>query len=47
MWRMVKKMMECARRALMLDGEISKFVDILQGVALGCTPPPNIFVRYM
>ena len=27
----------------MLDGEISKYVDILQGVAQGCTLPPNIF----
>ena len=32
-WRMVNKMTECARSAVMLDGEISKYVDILQGVA--------------
>ena len=29
MWRMMKKMTECARSAVMLDGEISRdFVDI-------------------
>ena len=27
----------------MLDGEISKYVDVLQGVAQGCTMPPNLF----
>ena len=27
----------------MLDGEISKYDDILQGVAQRCTPSPNIF----
>ena len=36
-------MTECAKRAVrMLDGEISKYADILQGVAQGCTPSPNI-----
>ena len=37
MWRMMKNMTECARSAVMLDGEKSKCVDILQGVAQGCT----------
>ena len=27
----------------MLDGEISNYVDILQGVAQGCTLSPNLF----
>ena len=35
-WRMMKTMTECARSAVMLNGEISKYVDILQGVAQGC-----------
>ena len=35
MWRMMKKMAECTRSAVMLDGEISKCVDTLQGVAQG------------
>ena len=29
--------------AMMLDGEISKSVDILQGVAQGCTLSPTLF----
>ena len=33
-------MTECARGAVMLDGEISRYVDILQGVAQGCTLSP-------
>ena len=39
----MKNITECARSAVMLDGEISKYVDILQGVAQGCTLSPNIF----
>ena len=30
MWRTMKKVAECLRRALMPDEEISKYVDILQ-----------------
>ena len=37
MWRMMKKIMESAKSAVMLDGEISKCVDFLQGVAQRCT----------
>ena len=40
---MIKNMAERARSAEMLDGEISKYVDILQGVAQGCTLSPNLF----
>ena len=40
---MVKKMTECAKSAMMLDGEISKYFDILQGVAQGCTLSPTLF----
>ena len=30
MWRMMKNMTECARSAVMLDGEISKYVGVVQ-----------------
>ena len=43
MWGMMKLMTECARSAVTLDGEISKYVDILQEVAQGCTLSPNLF----
>ena len=45
--RMIKKMKEFARSAVMVDGEISKCVDILKGVAQGCTLSPNAFKVYM
>ena len=35
-WRMMK-MTECASSAVKLDGEVSKYADILEGVAQGCT----------
>ena len=44
---MMKNMTECARSAAMLDGEISKYVDVLQGVAQGCTLSPNAFKVYI
>ena len=47
MWRMMKNMAECARSAVILDGEISKYVVLLQGVAQGCTLSPNIFNIYI
>ena len=37
MWRMAKKMTECAKSAKKLDWETSKYFDILQGVAQECT----------
>ena len=37
--------MVCVSGALMLDEEISNYVDIL-GVAQGCTLPPNRFKLY-
>ena len=45
--RMVKKMTECARGAVMRDREISKCVDVLQGVVQGCTLSRNAFKVYM
>ena len=46
MWRRMENMTECTRSAVMLDGEISKYVVILQGVALGCMLSPNVFKLY-
>ena len=43
MWRTVKKMTECANSTMMLDGEISKYFDILQGFVQGCTLSPTLF----
>ena len=36
-------MTECARSAVTQDGEISKYVDVLQGAAQGCTLSSNLF----
>ena len=47
MWRIVKNMTECARSAVMLDEEISKYVDILQGVAQGCNITQSRFKVYI
>ena len=44
MWRMMKNVKEWARSAVMLDGEISKHVDITQGVARRFTL--SIYSRY-
>ena len=38
----MKKMTECAKSAIKLDGETSKYFDILQGVAQGCTLSPTL-----
>ena len=43
MWRMIKKMTECAKSAIKLDGETSKYFYILQRVAQGCTLSPTLF----
>ncbi|CAB1121568.1 unnamed protein product [Ectocarpus sp. CCAP 1310/34] len=43
MWRVLKKMTECTKSAVMLDGELSKFFDIEQGVPQGCTLFPTLF----
>ncbi|CAB1104917.1 unnamed protein product [Ectocarpus sp. CCAP 1310/34] len=36
-------MTECTKSAVMLDGELSKFFDIEQGVPQGCTLSPTLF----
>ena len=43
MWRVLKKMTECTKSAGMLDGELSKFLNIEQGVPQGCTFSPTLF----
>ncbi|CAB1103975.1 unnamed protein product [Ectocarpus sp. CCAP 1310/34] len=43
MRRVLKKMTECTKSAVMLDGELSKFFDIEQGVPQGCTLSPTLF----
>ena len=43
MWRKMKNMTECTTSVVMLDGEISKYVGVLQGVVQGCTLSPNLF----
>ena len=42
-----KNMTKCARCAVILDGELSNYVDILQGVAQGCTLSPNLLKTYV
>ena len=36
-------MTESARSTVMLEGEMSKYVDTIQGVAQGCTLSPKLF----
>ncbi|CAB1115356.1 unnamed protein product [Ectocarpus sp. CCAP 1310/34] len=43
MWRVLKKILECTKSEVMLDGELSKFFDIEQGVPQGCTLSPTLF----
>ncbi|CAB1101704.1 unnamed protein product [Ectocarpus sp. CCAP 1310/34] len=43
MWRVLKKMTEYTKSAVMLDGELSKLFDIEQGVPQGCTLSPTLF----
>ena len=48
--RLMKKIAQCVRGDVMLDGETSKYVAILLGVAQGCTLSPNLFkvhISYM
>ena len=45
--RRMKNVTECARGAVTLDEEISKYVDILQEVAQGCTLLPSSFKVYI
>ena len=47
MWRTMKSIAERAQSAVMLGGDISKYVDILQGFAHGCTLSPNLVKVYI
>lgn len=40
---MLKKMTERTKSAVMVDGELSKLLDIKQGVPQGCTMSPTLF----
>ena len=44
---MIEKITEGALCSVMLDGEISKYVDISRGAAQGCTLSPNLFKAYI
>ena len=44
---MLNNMTECATKAVMLDGEISKFVDISEGVAQECSLSPDLLKVYV
>ena len=46
MWRMMKNMSECARSSVMLDGEISKYVDIYKE-SHRCVLDHPIYSRYI
>ncbi|CAB1110563.1 unnamed protein product [Ectocarpus sp. CCAP 1310/34] len=43
MWKVLKKMTECTKSAVMLDGELSKLLNIEQGVQQGCPLSPTLF----
>ena len=43
MWRVIKKMHESSRRAVLLEGEQSAAFNVEQGVAQGCSLSPILF----
>jgi hypothetical protein len=43
MWRVIKKMYEYSKSAVLLDGERSEAFDVEQGVAQGCSLSPILF----
>ncbi|CAB1118469.1 unnamed protein product [Ectocarpus sp. CCAP 1310/34] len=43
MWKVLKTMTDCTKSAVMLDGELSKFFDIEQGVPQGGALSPTLF----
>ena len=43
MWRVIKKMYESSKSAVLLEGEKSDTFTIEQGVAQGCSLSPIIF----
>ena len=43
MWRVIKRMYEASRSAVLLDGEKSASFSVEQGVAQGCSLSPILF----
>ena len=43
MWRVIKRMYEASRSAVLLDGEKSASLSVEQGVAQGCSLSPILF----
>ena len=43
MWRVIKRMYEVSRSAVLLDGEKSASFSVEQGVAQGCSLSPILF----
>ena len=43
MWRVIKRMYESSKSAVLLDGEQSEAFDLEQGVAQGCSLSPILF----
>ena len=43
MWRVIKKMYEVSRSAVLLEGEKSTMFSLEQGVAQGCILSPTLF----
>ena len=43
MWRVIKKMYEVSRSAVLLEGEKSTTFSLEQGVAQGCSLSPVLF----
>ena len=47
MWRVIKKLYESSRSALLLEGEKSDSFNVEQGVAQGCSLSPILFSAFI
>ena len=47
MWRVIKKMYECSKSAVLLEGEKLDALSVKQGVAQGCSLPPILFSVFL
>ena len=47
MWRIIKKMYECSKSAVLLEGEKSDTFTIEQGVVQGCSLSPILFLVFV
>ena len=45
MWRVIKRMYELSKSAVLLDGEWSEAFDVEQGVARGCSLSFSVFIN--